>query len=997
MATRETSTNPSRLAWAAAAAAVAGGALHSWEIYCYHSRLNGLPVIEQKIAGLKTENGFYYSFYEEVVSAPSWATGVWAALRDRRSEAPDTINAVERFNIHQELICGTLYRLLRWAIGEERLLDSWYFFRYCMYALNGLGRTAIVVLAASYGGGGLRGGVLTGLALILMLWLHAREVSRLHEASIINLREYWACPALWAQLLCLYRVVLCHPVLQGRCGNTASLNRWRIALCGCSVACIILWQFSAFVFLLQVSAVFLCALLSCSRAGRKVCFDIVVVHLGAAGLAALCLFWNELLVNHLLVTQCVAIFITLHFRSRRPPLRERLCLFWVDGLWAVVFFVILRLIQSRWATADDHLAELAIAKFRQLIPSLPGKTKQASFNARLYLAVSVFNFIDMKTVKMFLPTAVLPLAGVGALLSAFAFARRVVFISTGSTVASTNVQGLVVAASADITSADKHVDEAKPSSGDDASSKRKDNEPDPVLGWGDPTAYAVAFANGVFVVELALLAALGCFIDRLRVLGAPLICVLAAVAFAPQPLEAAFGPGAGRGTGWWGPRCRGCVWHTLTFAAVLAQFAQLALLASKMPFLGERSDAVHQESFWHEAETGELCDWMNRHEPAKVTIMTSMSLAGQMRAVTPFRFVIHPQFESLSLRERVQETYKFYQCTDPGEFLSTMQKFGATVFIIEYKRCDFSPFVLDQFPEVNCDREAKAPFVRAAEWKELFCVRLHTSPYFKMVFGNAGYGVFHIRKRAAVDKALKPTAASIEHIAAWRPMLERCLREDPEVCGGRIAELASVFHEKLKQPKVANVLFSWVRDATPNDGIAQYMLGRHMDYQVKRPADATKHYRRAYELVPNNAFIVREYLMWLDVELNDNRTLERLLRTRRFTDGGRLSLLDLQDASLACEASVAALELLRDFDWAMDLWTFATTEGAASSCVENNWPIFSGGRKMKEDVGEWGMFRNVFLMLRLRSHLSTTQLTPVRWQSAHRPWECSVAPAFTDT
>ena len=73
------------------------------------------------------------------------------------------------------------------------------------------------------------------------------------------------------------------------------------------VLCILLWQFSAFAFLLQVSAAFLCTLLACHDAARKAMDELLTSHLVALLLAGLLLFGNELLVQHLLVTQCVAI------------------------------------------------------------------------------------------------------------------------------------------------------------------------------------------------------------------------------------------------------------------------------------------------------------------------------------------------------------------------------------------------------------------------------------------------------------------------------------------------------------------------------------------------------------------------------------------------------------------------------------------------------------------------------------------------------------------
>ncbi|CAE8661781.1 unnamed protein product, partial [Polarella glacialis] len=105
------------------ALALVVGVLHYFEVSGYSRELWTLSVQEQKAVSLKTENAFYYSYYEETVLAPSVGAALGAALRDSRSEAPDTINAIRRFNIYQEIFTGLLYRALVALVGQEQLPD----------------------------------------------------------------------------------------------------------------------------------------------------------------------------------------------------------------------------------------------------------------------------------------------------------------------------------------------------------------------------------------------------------------------------------------------------------------------------------------------------------------------------------------------------------------------------------------------------------------------------------------------------------------------------------------------------------------------------------------------------------------------------------------------------------------------------------------------------------------------------------------------------------
>ena len=65
-----------------------------------------------QVSHLQTENGFYYSFYKDVVEADSLWAGLDAVLRDTRSEYPMTVNALHRFNVYQEMVLGFTYRAL---------------------------------------------------------------------------------------------------------------------------------------------------------------------------------------------------------------------------------------------------------------------------------------------------------------------------------------------------------------------------------------------------------------------------------------------------------------------------------------------------------------------------------------------------------------------------------------------------------------------------------------------------------------------------------------------------------------------------------------------------------------------------------------------------------------------------------------------------------------------------------------------------------------------
>ena len=61
-----------------------------------------LDELEQEMT-LTTESAFYYSYYREVTDAPSVSAALETLVRNNSTEAPDTINVLERFNVLQEV------------------------------------------------------------------------------------------------------------------------------------------------------------------------------------------------------------------------------------------------------------------------------------------------------------------------------------------------------------------------------------------------------------------------------------------------------------------------------------------------------------------------------------------------------------------------------------------------------------------------------------------------------------------------------------------------------------------------------------------------------------------------------------------------------------------------------------------------------------------------------------------------------------------------------
>jgi len=389
----------------------------------------------------------------------------------------------------------------------------------------------------------------------------------------------------------------------------------------------------------------------------------------------------------------------------------------------------------------------------------------------------------------------------------------------------------------------------------------------------------------------------------------------------------------------------------------------------KLPFVGDRGLQTHSDMVWPDGERSELYTWITKSLPPHATVVTSMPLSAELRLNTPVRLTIHPQFEAKHLRDRVQELYEFYMCTPPERVASSMAKYNASYIVLEYKRCDFSPFLLDKHPEFNCGKGDHS-------WSELFCPAAHVSPHFDLLFANAGYAVFKRREKPRSNFV----SADLQDLKTWEKMLNRCLKDDPDECPGRIAELAVVFGSKLRQPRVSETLFDWADLHGEHDAVVQFIIGHHWDYNLNNPATAGRYYEKAQAANPNSPLIFREYLMFLELVKKDNNKVRQLLSSRRSSSASLPSVLDLKSVTLACEAAVTAKDLLSDYQWSSQLWDFSKREAPGHRCVKTNWPLFNNHEAMEVTLGQWGLFRNIFWEHSLQAELASMAQIGVRFE-----------------
>merc|ERR1712113_244547 len=164
-------------------------------------------------------------------------------------------------------------------------------------------------------------------------------------------------------------------------------------------------------------------------------------------------------------------------------------------------------------------------------------------------------------------------------------------------------------------------------------------------------------------------------------------------------------------------------------------------------------------------------------------------------------------------------------------------------------------------------------------------------------------------------------------------------------CGPRLLETAATWEHGMKRKPVAATLRKMADKKFPDDGYVNYYLARYYDYDANQIQTALPYYKKAIKKLPNNALILKEYIMFLDMGLQDSAASSQLLRDRQKDKGKIKGLLSLEGpgvGTLLCEAAIDAKQTkgLEGFGHAM--WQKALRLAPLSSCVENNWQLYYG-------------------------------------------------------
>jgi len=847
---------------------------------------------------------FYLSYYYDVVRAPSLADGMSRLLRDSRSEAPDVINALHKFNVVPELVVAAAHRLL----GARQSPFSFYL--RVLLSFTGLGAAALAFAASQLGGS-----LLCGLSAISLYFGICYSPSmnagtRFHGVSSFALREHWGIPAMLVQNTCLITALMS----QER--SYASLLGYAVCTCVFE-AC---WQFAPFVLLLQMLSLLGAHVLVCLSLARvrEVSLAAVVGTLGALVLS----FGNRMLLCSPFFGLAVSMIgvglvpIPRVLARRGAFVKPAWVAMAAVGVGSFAQQLLARLASDQ---AEAHILQLLLQKLGLSPPDI-------SFDAFLYLQSEEFGFISMHYVQEAIAAGVLPSAGLSLLLLVVAALRRRLIpwfrdhrVGDAPDVSSMRLK----------TSGGKHNKKSQIPAGSQRNDLTSDQEY--AICWG---SWAT---ETLFVAALVILA---CLVNRLRVLAAPVLCILGSMV--ASPLLWAEVVYRGRGSSW------------------LAHGLALPLLA--MPFYGtgilERPLKV--QDFSADPDMRELVIWANNTLSEDTLLMADMTLSAKLRLISPkIRVGNHPQYESATSRQRNRDYYRTFSCAPPQSVHEVLSHYGVTHVLLNANACRSRMGKLDPFHD-EADHCGNAPKQTLQVQGMTFCWGgfLSQGPgLFELAFRNPIYTVLRLSRPGMATSASgsgeRPSRSitNIASTAVWRPWLVG-LRG--RAVARAIARAASDWPKKYGGFEVAELMQKKAEALLPGDAIVSLQRAQlHMSRGDEQAAHkGMLHAAEAAQVAGKPKVLFQVFLRWKKL-LSQHGSLSMVKHIAKYLQP---FLVATRDAWELCDLSSWIAEM-GDQSYAAELWEAAKNASLYDGCVREDWSRWEG--RALTTVDTWKLFLGI--------------------------------------
>ncbi|XP_053732008.1 probable C-mannosyltransferase DPY19L3 isoform X2 [Synchiropus splendidus] len=357
----------------------------AWCVNAIHENLlwfSQLTEMEREIS-FRTECGLYYSYFKQMLEAPSIHEGLSDLIHDNLTESRRTINLLKRMNIYQEVFLSILYRWL----PIQSYLEPIYFYIYTVFSLQAVYLIGLYLTAWLLSGSWLAG-VLTGL------WYILNRIDTTRVEFTISLRENWSLPFLALQVA----TITCYlrPQL------TALQQKVMVWLMYVTTFCFCLtWQFNQFILLIQALIIYT---LDC--ADFLATTQVTTLYLvQVCGLLSVWLlqFCNSMILGSLVLSFIVSAMLVRHCQTglKAGGLLVRLGKLFLHSIMVLLLTVTFNYMAKKalQLQSDEHIFKFIKSKFAL------GSTRD--FDASLYLCEEAFGLLPLDTLERLAATLLL--------------------------------------------------------------------------------------------------------------------------------------------------------------------------------------------------------------------------------------------------------------------------------------------------------------------------------------------------------------------------------------------------------------------------------------------------------------------------------------------------------------------------------------------------------------------------------------------------------------
>ncbi|XP_036606184.1 probable C-mannosyltransferase DPY19L3 [Trichosurus vulpecula] len=335
---------------------------------------SNIKEVEREIS-FRTECGLYYSYYKQMLQAPTISKGFHGLIYDNKTESMRTINILERMNIYQEVFLSILYRVL----PIQTYLEPVYFYIYTLFGLQAMYVTALYVTSWLLSGTWLSG-------LLAAFWYVINRIDTTRVEFTIPLRENWALPFFAVQIAAI--TYLLRPHLQPLCERLTLL-----AVFISTFLFSLTWQFNQFMMLMQALVLFILDCLNMLPT-TKVTW-LYVIQVTSLLLVCVLQFFNSMILGSLLISFNLSVLVARKFQKNLKTGS------FLNRLWKLLFHLTLVLCLTIFLNSfikqflnlksDEHIFKFLKAKF--------GFGATRDFDANLYLCEEAFGLLPFNTLE----------------------------------------------------------------------------------------------------------------------------------------------------------------------------------------------------------------------------------------------------------------------------------------------------------------------------------------------------------------------------------------------------------------------------------------------------------------------------------------------------------------------------------------------------------------------------------------------------------------------